>query len=454
MTSAPVQPGQILAGKYQVERVLGRGGMGVVLAVRHMATGGSVALKVMTLTGLPSGEAEARFFREARIAGMLKSQHAGKVRDCGKLEDGSPYIEMDLLEGQDLSHLLKARGALTVEDAVSYVLQACEAVAEAHASGIVHRDLKPANLFLATIPGGGQCVKVLDFGISKLEADDGKLTQTDQTFGSPLYMSPELIKSAKHVDGRADVWALGVILYELLAEATPFAAESVLAVSARVLMTEPSPLSDYRPDLPGTLVAVVMQCLEKDPARRWQNVADFAAALAPYAPPDMVRYVDFIAKVRGVHAPPSRSTDMLPPEPKARPVSSPAVAPTVVTTATRAAERPRRPLWPIPVVVGSLAAVFMLYFVARALGPTDAPVPRHIRGLTASTRESPPPGAESAAEPEVAPAVAPPVATTTASAATATPIASAAPSAKPPRAQAPRALPATPARPKKNIYED
>ena len=225
---------------------------------------------------------------------------------------------MELLEGQDLSHLLKTAGALTVHDAVTYVLQACEAVAEAHASGVVHRDLKPANLFLAKIPGGGERLKVLDFGISKLEAEDGKLTQTDQCFGSPLYMSPELMKSAKHVDGRADVWALGVILYELLCETTPFKAETTMAVGARILTFPPTPLAEFRPDVPGPLVGVIMQCLEKDKARRWANVADFAAALAPYAPPEMLPYVGYIAKVRGVTAPPSRPTDMLPPEPSSR----------------------------------------------------------------------------------------------------------------------------------------
>src|SRR6185437_4264673 len=179
MDSAAIKPGVILAGKYQVERVLGRGGMGVVLAARHMAMARPVAIKLMTAVGMAGGEQEARFVREAQIAGKLKGEHAGKVWDCGKLEDGTPFIEMELLEGKDLASVLKLRGAMTIEEAVSYVLEASEAVAEAHALGIVHRDLKPANLFLARVPGTTKdTVKVLDVGISKVQVDDEKLTRT------------------------------------------------------------------------------------------------------------------------------------------------------------------------------------------------------------------------------------------------------------------------------------
>jgi serine/threonine protein kinase len=459
MSNVEMYPGEILAGKYEVERVLGRGGMGVVLGVRHMNTGRSVALKIMTLTGMASEEAEARFFREAKIAAMLKSQHAGKVRDCGKLEDGSPFIEMDLLEGRDLSQLLKTRGEMTVEQAVTYVLQASEAVAEAHASGIVHRDLKPANLFLTKGMDGKPCVKVLDFGISKLEAEEGKLTQTDQFFGSPLYMSPEQMQSAKHADGRSDVWSLGVILYELLSGTTPFKAATMMAVGARVFVDAPTPIAGFRPDLPPGLVAVIMQCLEKDPARRWQNVAQLAAALAPFTPADMLPYVDRIAKVRGVEAPASRPTDRLPPEPTPMPGSGLSVRGGLLPTATASAlTRPpatARPRSRTAVVVGAgfvIAIAGALYVGARAGAPREepprvaAPVPS---ALPMASVPLPP-----TADPLPLPVASSPAASADSGASSA-PLPATAPTAKPKATTAPKAVPAiAPVKPKKNIYYD
>ncbi len=279
----PVAAGQIVAGKYRVDRVIGHGAMGLVVAATHLALGRPVALKFLIGGGPSAHVQEQRFLREARAASMLRSQHAGKVLDVGTLESGAPYIVMELLDGKDVAAVLRERGPLPIAEAVTYVLQVCEAIAEAHAAGIVHRDIKPANLFLTRGPDGSPCVKVVDFGIAKVSGgeDASALTGTVQALGSPLYMSPEQMKSSRSVDARTDLWSLGVVLYEMLAGTTPFAADSVPAVCARVFRDPPTPLA--RPDVPPDLTAVVARCLEKDPSRRWPTVAALAAGLAPFA---------------------------------------------------------------------------------------------------------------------------------------------------------------------------
>src|SRR3954470_13666053 len=216
MSEAPVQEGEILAGKYRVERVLGVGGMGVVVAATHLQLDERVAIKFLVPDALSSDEAVARFAREARAAVKIKSEHVARVIDVGTLDNGAPYMVMEYLEGGDLSRVLQAQGPLPVEDAVEYVLQACEAIAHAHVLGIVHRDLKPANLFLTKRNDGSQSVKVLDFGISKVlsgnsgaSSSDAAMTRTRAVMGSPLYMSPEQMTSTRDVDGRTDIWALG-----------------------------------------------------------------------------------------------------------------------------------------------------------------------------------------------------------------------------------------------------
>ena len=210
----PVRPGDVLAGKYRVDRVLGVGGMGVVVAATHLQLQQRVALKFMLDAGLAQPTQVERFGREARAAVRLRSDHVARVLDVGTLETGSPYIVMEYLDGSDIGSVLEQRGAMPVDMAVDCVLQACDAVAEAHALGIVHRDLKPRNLFLTTRNDGRALVKVLDFGISKhTTGSDLSLTRTTEIMGSPSYMSPEQFRSAKLVDERTDIWALGAILY-------------------------------------------------------------------------------------------------------------------------------------------------------------------------------------------------------------------------------------------------
>jgi len=299
-----VEVGQVLAGKYRVERVLGQGGMGVVVAATHLQLNQLFALKFLLPHMCQHGEAVARFAREARAAVQIQSEHVARVTDVGTLESGAPYMVMEYLQGSDLSEVLRARGPLPIAEAVGFLLQACEAIAEAHALGIVHRDLKPANMFLTRRRDGSPLVKVLDFGISKalqetLSGAAPSVTSTSAIMGSPLYMSPEQVRSSKTVDARSDVWALGVILQELLTGAPSYEAETASALMAMIAADPPTPLRQRRPDAPPQLETTILRCLEKDRARRLPNVAELARAIAPFAAPEARASVERIARVLG-----------------------------------------------------------------------------------------------------------------------------------------------------------
>jgi serine/threonine protein kinase len=276
--------GETLEGRYRIASRLGEGGMGVVYRATHLELGVEVAVKVLREEALGDQEAVTRFYREARAASALKGSHVARVLDVGRLASGSPYLVMEFLEGNDLDAELERRGALPVGEAVRFVLEACDAMSEAHALGIVHRDLKPANLFLARAANGRTSVKVLDFGISKLvDPQDQRVTQTQAVFGTPLYMAPESLRSTKHADARADVWALGVILYELLAGRPPFLGESASAVTVAITVDPPAPLRAVRPEVPAELEAVILRALEKKPEMRFPTVDELARALEPFA---------------------------------------------------------------------------------------------------------------------------------------------------------------------------
>ncbi len=280
--AAPVRVGDVLADKYEVTKILGVGGMGVVVAAYHRELDKLVALKFMHEELSANAQAVDRFLREARAAARLRNEHIGQVLDVGRLPSGVPYIVMEYLEGQDLGQLLEQHGPLPMPEAVEYVVQVCEAMAEAHVQGIIHRDLKPQNLFLATRPDGRSLVKVLDFGISKAQFGKGP-TSTSQQMGSPAYMSPEQIRSAKDVDARADIWSLGVILYQLLSNTLPFDGDTILGVMFKAC-SEPTPsLAKVRDDLPSKLLQAIDRCLEKDRERRFANVAELAHELVPFA---------------------------------------------------------------------------------------------------------------------------------------------------------------------------
>lgn len=304
MTAAPVAVGDVLAGKYRVEQIVGSGAMGVIVAARHLELDQRVAMKfLLSRSGGDSDPAE-RFRREARALARIKSEHVARVLDVGSLQDGMPYMVMEFLEGNNLADEIRARGPLPVVEAVGYLLQAIEAMAEAHAAGIVHRDLKPANLFLARRPDGGRIIKVLDFGISKSllssSRDELALTKTAAFLGSPLYMSPEQVRSAKDVDARTDIWALGVIAYEMLTGRTPYDGDSVAQLFASLLHERPATVAQLRPEIPHELDAAVMHCLAKDREQRWRNVGDLGVALLGFGPPTGQVHVERARRVLGL----------------------------------------------------------------------------------------------------------------------------------------------------------
>jgi hypothetical protein len=304
----PIREGEILAGKYRVDRVLGVGGMGVVAAAHHLELDDKVAIKFLLPETLGNAEAVTRFAREARAAVKIKSEHVARVSDVGKLENGAPYMVMEYLEGTDLSGWLSKHGPLPSEQAVEFILQASEAIAEAHALGIVHRDLKPANLFVIRRPDGALSIKVLDFGISKMTSltgsgGEGSMTRTSTMMGSPIYMSPEQIQSSKDVDQRGDIWALGVILYELITGEPPFGGEHMAELIFSIISASPASMRVRRPDLPPQLEAVIMHCLEKQRSSRFPNVEEMAIALLPFAPKRSAVSVERITGVTAARNP-------------------------------------------------------------------------------------------------------------------------------------------------------
>ena len=278
-------PGTVLAGKYVVESVLGQGGMGIVLQARHQRTEQAVAIKILRPEARVMPDVTARFEREARAAARIQGPHVCRVYDVDNLPDGSPMMVMELLQGWDLGQELAIRGPLPYPEAVSHVLAACEALAQAHRMGVVHRDIKPANLYLCQ-EGPRRVVKVLDFGISKVldNRDNVAHTATTAAFGTPQYMSPEQVRSTKNVDGRADIWSLGVVLYELLGGRGPFDEATATAALAAIIADEPKPLREIRPDLPQKLADVVTKALAKRADDRWPDIDSFMAALLPFGP--------------------------------------------------------------------------------------------------------------------------------------------------------------------------
>jgi serine/threonine-protein kinase len=284
-----VNVGEVIADKYRVEEIIGIGGMGAVVAARHLELGARVAIKVL-LPQSRDAESIRRFSAEARAMFNLKSEHVAKVQDVGKLANGAPFMVMEYLVGTDLGTFLAQNGALAPIDAVHFVLQACEAVAEAHSLGIVHRDIKPQNLFLARRVDGSACIKVLDFGISRVPGQPGeqtRITHSSAVMGTPLYMSPEQLHSTTSADSRSDIWALGVVLYELLTRKVPFEAPSAPALYALLLHSTAVSPSAIDPRIPEELSLVVMKCLERDRDRRYASVAELAKLLEPFAPESM-----------------------------------------------------------------------------------------------------------------------------------------------------------------------
>jgi len=287
------EPGDVIDEKYRLEGLLGHGAMGYVLRAWHLQLDEPVAVKFLLPELLGDHEAHGRFEREARAAFKIRSEHVTRVLDVGRLPDGEqPFIVMELLEGTDMGELVD-KGPLPYQRVVDYVLQACHAVAEAHSLGIVHRDLKPDNLFVTRRPNGSPCIKVLDFGLSKVRERQQQaggpvrqraLTRDAQIMGTAHYMSPEQWVAAKNVGPAADQWALGVILYEAITGHSPFFRNNIAAMCNAVLREEPAPMHDHVEGLPVALDAVVQRCMAKKREERWPSIEALAEALRPFAP--------------------------------------------------------------------------------------------------------------------------------------------------------------------------
>jgi eukaryotic-like serine/threonine-protein kinase len=272
-------PGDTIASKYELVRVLGSGAMGVVYEAIHMRLRQRLAIKVLRPDIPNFHDVLTRFEREAHASAQLRSIHAARVIDVDSLPSGLPYIVMEYLEGRDLDAELGVTGRMPIELAVDIAMQVTDAMTEAHGLGIVHRDLKPANLFVCRV-GDRSVIKVLDFGISKVESDDPRITSNDEFFGTPSYASPEQLLSGRAGDARSDVWSLGVILFELLTGRTPFLGSSVQVI-ARIL-TDPVPWPiEFRADLPKELARVVLKALQRAPEERYQSMLEVWTVLSP-----------------------------------------------------------------------------------------------------------------------------------------------------------------------------
>ncbi len=291
--------GALVAGRYQIEEQLGRGSYGTVLAAFDRTRARPVALKILARDRQTTAGDRARFLREAQTAAQLAGPHGVQIYDAGELPDGRPFISMERLTGRDLALDLAERGRFTVAEAAACVIAVCRGLAPAHARGIVHRDLKPANLFRARDPDGTTRVRVLDFGVARVPAA-AAITASDAWVGTPSYMAPEQLTAPAAVDHRADIWALGALLYELVTGRCVFEAATPAALAAKILTERPPSLRSHDAQLPRALEDIVARCLALAPADRFATVDQLALALAPLAPstaatleaPAMVRVVD------------------------------------------------------------------------------------------------------------------------------------------------------------------
>ena len=275
-----LEPGTVLVGKYRLDRLLGAGGMGFVALATHLQLDQRVALKFLRPEAAARPDLVKRFALEARAAAKIRGDHVSRVSDVSSLEDGTPFMVMEYLEGEDLSERLTRLGRLDFAEAAGYVLEACDAIGEAHSLRLIHRDLKPSNLFLARRPDGSEIVKVLDFGISKMLEDATPMTQTQASFGSIPYMAPEQMRNARHCDERTDIWALGVTFYELISQNYPFPGSTGPEVIAAVMEGALVPIEQLRPDATPLVRRVISLCTQRDPSQRYIDISELANDLA------------------------------------------------------------------------------------------------------------------------------------------------------------------------------
>lgn len=413
--------GDLVAHKFRIEGTLGEGGMAHVLAAHHELLDKPVAVKILDPNVADPSMFSLlvdRFLAEARAAARVDSHHVARIMDVGTLDTGLPYIVMERLEGSDLEELLAMETTLRVEDAIDFILQALAGLAHAHALGIIHRDLKPANLFLAKQRDGGSIIKILDFGVAKLvdERNKGTLTLDGTAVGTPMYMAPEQIRTPTLVDTRVDIWAIGVVLYELLTGERPFGGEDITATFDAVLNREIPSVREQRPEVDEGLAAVIAKCLERDLSKRYRDVGTVAHALAPYGSGQWHALVEHIdATLHG------RAN-----------VSSPQLTPTGVASSRRPEpsprtetniETPREPLgavkkssgiWRVLFLAAALAGVVIYGVKKHAFDSlTNAPPPPAIPSDTPSAVPSASASASaSVAKSVVKPPPKPPTATT------------------------------------------
>lgn len=371
---AGIPEGATIGGKYRLDSLIAEGGMGLVYKGWHLVLDHAVAVKVVRPELAHRADAVSRFLNEARAIAQLRGEHVARVLDSGCIKDGPPYMVLEFLDGADLRTVLESSGPLEVQRAIDLILQACEAMAEAHAAGIVHRDIKPENLFLTRQPDGTECIKVLDFGISKrLDVESRRsYTQQGQSLGSPHYMAPEQMSAPGQVDARADVWSLGVVLFELISGHVPFDGETVPIVCAQVLCKEPLALSTVRPDVPAELEAAVARCLQKTAANRYGSVGEFAEALAPFASPAGAESLLRIQRLLGVEVNMEEPIDLVRPRGEER-----TPTPRVHATTELDLNVPRGRVWPLPAALAVAAAT--------ALGVVNWPLLREASAHAVSS---------------------------------------------------------------------
>ncbi len=428
--------GSVVAGKYLVEETIAEGGIGVVVVAKHLALQQRVAIKYLKAKALGTPAIVERFVREVRLAAQITSDHVVRVHDVGSLKDAGPYIVMEHLIGEDLGRTLQS-GPLPVARAIDYVLQACDALAEAHSLGIVHRDIKPENLFIAQRASSTSILKIIDFGISKATPKNGenpnwaRETSANDRFGTPLYMSPEQLRSTSKVDERTDIWSLGVVLHELLTGAPPFLGEDLPQVCTSIMTAEPPRVTSLRPTAPPELDAIVRRCLEKESARRYRNVAELAGALAPFGPPNATSRAERIAAVvrrgGGSIRPPAPAPGTL----DVRPMSPPRITSTdvrAVTTVTlrRGVPKGKRAFFAVMGGVGC-AALFVLLATRRGASAPAVSALRPPELAPSVVAASPliaaaPPAAIALPSADAMQASAPPPATPHSAAGTSTPV--------------------------------
>ena len=391
--SGVVRLGEVLAGKYRIDRVLGVGGMGVVVQAQHLIVDEPVAIKFLSPGLASNDEAVARFEREARAAFKIRSEHVARVGDVDKTPGGIPFMVMEHLEGRDLSALLTHGRRLPIDTAVDYILQAADAVAAAHAEGIIHRDLKPENLFLTRRADGEPFIKVLDFGLSKV-VDSGSgprqraLTAVNQTMGSPNYMSPEQWQSTRSVGPAADQWALATILYELLTGAQAFPGDQMAPLCQAILTRSPAPMCSLRPGLPAQLDNIVGKALQKKPDQRYRTIAELAEALGPFGPPDAAAYVRRIAVRFSAASPAATATPPVADSGRAAAPRQPSWLQSRLAAASR---------WHFALVIGALVLLLGYTFVALILAGVIGTSPSEateVRPTAAASAYALPPVAE------------------------------------------------------------